>query len=55
MVLGTLFCVAQRIHGITIDVGKNHQADSIHTTYFSIGLSNHTDTLKGVQLNGISN
>ena len=48
-------CAAQRVHGITIDVGKNHQEDSTHVTNFSIGLSNHTDTLKGLQLNGISN
>lgn len=55
LILSTLFCVAQHLHGMTIDAGKNHPADSSHITHFSIGLSNHTDTLKGVQLNAISN
>lgn len=50
-----LFCTAQRVHGITIDVGEFHEEDSTHVTHFSIGLSNHTDSLKGVQLNAISN
>ncbi len=50
-----LFCTAQRVHGITIDMGEFHEEDSTHVTHFSIGLSNHTDTLKGVQLNAISN
>ena len=55
LVLNISLCVAQFDYGITIDMGKNHQADSAHVTHFSIGFSNYTDTLKGLQLNAISN
>ena len=39
---------AQFHHGLTIDLGKNHQEDTTHVTQFSIGVTSHTDTLKGV-------
>ena len=55
LVLNISLCEAQFDYGITIDMGKNHQADSAHVTHFSIGFSNYTDTLKGLQLNAISN
>lgn len=55
LVLNISLCVAQFDYGITIDMGKNHQADSARVTHFSIGFSNYTDTLKGLQLNAISN
>lgn len=42
-------------HGLAIDIGKNHQEDSTHVTNVSIGLTSHTDTLKGMQLNMLSN
>ena len=46
---------AQRGHGIAIDIGKNHPEDTTHVTSFSLGVNNHTDTLKGVQINALSN
>ena len=46
---------AQLSHGLAIDIGKSHPADTTHVTSFSAGLTNHTDTLKGVQLNMLSN
>ena len=46
---------AQFHHGLTIDLGKNHQEDTTHVTQFSIGVTSHTDTLKGVQANMLSN
>ncbi len=42
-------------HGLAIDIRKNHQEDSTHVTNVSIGLTSHTDTLKGMQLNMLSN
>ena len=42
-------------HGIAIDIGENHREDTTHVTHFSIGLTSHTDTLKGVQMNMLSN
>lgn len=42
-------------HGLSIDIGSNYAEDSTHISHFSIGLNNHTDTLRGVQLNLISN
>lgn len=42
-------------HGLTLDIGKNHKEDSTRVTSLSIGLISHTDTLRGLQLNGISN
>ena len=46
---------AQRLHGLAIDLGKNHPEDSTRVTNFSLGITSHTDTLKGVQLNALSN
>ena len=46
---------AQHGHGLAIDFGKTNKADSAHITNLSIGLTSHTDTLKGVQLNLLSN
>ena len=42
-------------HGLAIDIGKNHHEDSTHITSLSIGLTSHTDTLKGLQANILSN
>ena len=42
-------------HGLAIDLGKNHHEDSTHITSLSIGLTSHTDTLKGLQANILSN
>ena len=55
MLMATTTVSAQLGHGIAIDIGKNHQEDSTHITNLSVGLTSHTDTLKGVQLNGVSN
>ena len=41
-------------HGLSIDIGSNHAEDSTRVSHFSIGLNNHTDTLRGAQLNAIS-
>ena len=46
---------AQIRHGLAIDFGKNHQEDTTHVTNFSMGVTSHTDTLKGVQANMLSN
>ena len=46
---------AQHGHGIAIDIGKNHPEDTTHVTSFSLGVNSHTDTLKGVQINALSN
>lgn len=46
---------AQYRHGITVDIGKSHQADTTHVTSLSVGVTSHTDTLKGVQANMLSN
>ena len=51
----TVAASGQRGHGIAIDIGKNHPEDTTHVTNFSIGINNHTDTLKGVQINALSN
>ena len=42
-------------HGLSIDIGARHAEDSTWVSHFSIGLNNHTDTLRGAQLNVISN
>ena len=42
-------------HGLSVNVGERHVEDSTLVTNFSIGLTSYTDTLRGVQLNGISN
>lgn len=42
-------------HGLSIDIGNRHAEDSTRVSYFSLGLNNHTDTLRGAQLNVISN
>ncbi len=42
-------------HGIAIDLGKTHKEDTTRVTNFSIGVNSNTDTLKGVQLNMLSN
>ena len=42
-------------HGLSIDIGQRHHEDSTRVTNFSIGLTHYTDTLRGVQLNGIAN
>ena len=44
-----------QIHGLAIDLGKTHKEDTTHVTNFSIGVNSSTDTLKGVQLNMLSN
>lgn len=46
---------AQHGHGLSIDFGKTNKVDSTHITNLSIGFTNHTDSLKGVQLNILSN
>ena len=46
---------AQRGHGLAIDLGKNHPEDTTHVTNMSIGLTSHTDSLKGAQINFLSN
>ena len=46
---------AQLGHGLAIDIGKTNKTDSTHVTNFSIGLTSHTDSLKGAQLNFLSN
>ena len=46
---------AQHRHGLAIDFGKTNKADSTRITSLSFGVSSHTDTLKGLQLNVLSN
>ena len=41
-------------HGLSLDIGTKHAEDSTRVSHFSIGLNNHTDTLRGAQLNAIS-
>ena len=41
-------------HGLSVDIGKRHKEDSTRVTSFAAGLTNGTDTLKGVQLNALS-
>lgn len=58
--LGVLVSVAvvapaQRLHGLAIDLGKTNPVDSTRITNLSIGVTSHTDSLKGVQLNVLSN
>lgn len=53
MLLVSLAVYAQ--HGLSFDIGNSHPEDSTRTSYLSIGLNNHIDTLHGVQLNAISN
>ena len=55
MLMAATSVSAQHGHGVTIDIGKNHKEDTTHVTNLSIGLTSHTDTLKGIQLNGVSN
>ena len=55
MLTMSLAASAQRGHGIAIDIGKNHPEDTTHVTSFSLGINSHTDTLKGVQINALSN
>ena len=47
--------MGQLKHGLAIDFGKTHHEDTTRVTNFSLGLTSHTDTLKGLQLNVISN
>lgn len=42
-------------HGLAIDLGKTHKEDSTHVTSLSVGVTSHTDTLKGLQMNMLSN
>lgn len=42
-------------HGIAIDLGKSHKEDTTHVTNLSVGITSNTDTLKGVQMNMLSN
>ena len=51
----TMIVSAQRRHGLAIDFGKTNKADSTRITNLSIGITSHTDSLKGVQLNALSN
>lgn len=46
---------AQIRHGLAIDFGKSHMEDTTRVTRFSVGVTSHTDTLKGVQANMLSN
>jgi hypothetical protein len=46
---------AQLSHGLTIDLGKTHQEDSTRVTGLALGVSSHTDTLKGAQINAVAN
>ena len=46
---------AQIHHGIAFDLGKTSKKDSTSVTNFGFGLVHNTDTLKGLQLNGIQN
>ena len=46
---------AQIHHGIAFDLGKSSKKDSARVTNFGFGLVHNTDTLKGLQLNGIQN
>ena len=46
---------AQLPHGLSVDIGKTHHQDTTHVTNLSIGVTSHTDTLKGVQINALSN
>ena len=46
---------AQIRHGLAVDLGKNHREDTTHVTKISVGVTSHTDTLKGVQANMLSN
>ena len=50
MLMAATSVSAQHGHGVTIDIGKNHKEDTTHVTNLSIGLTSHTDTLKGIQL-----
>ena len=47
--------MGQLKHGLSFDFGKTHHEDTTRVTNFSLGLTSHTDTLKGLQLNVISN
>ena len=47
--------MAQGGHGLAIDLGKGHEEDSTRVTGFSIGVTSHTDALKGLQVNMLSN
>lgn len=51
----SLAASAQHRHGLAIDFGKTHLEDTTRVTNVSIGLTSHTDTLKGVQLNTLCN
>jgi hypothetical protein len=51
----TVAATAQLSHGVAIDLGKTCPADSTRTTHLSIGLTSHTDTLRGLQMNLLSN
>lgn len=55
VILHLSFSFAQYGHGIAIDIGKKNKVDSTHVTNFSIGINSHTDTLKGLQVNMLSN
>ena len=46
---------AQRTHGIALDIGKNNQTDTTHVTRLSVGLTGHTDSLRGAQMNILFN
>lgn len=53
MVAGTTCVQAQ--HGLSLDLGHRNPWDSTRVTRLGIGLSSHTDSLRGLQLSGISN
>ena len=53
--MAAITATAQLSHGVTLDIGRSHPEDSTHVTNMSIGLTSHTDSLKGVQLNMLSN
>ena len=41
-------------HGLSLDIGRTHKADSTHVTGFSVGVTNSTDTLRGMQMSVLS-
>ncbi len=55
VIIGLPLSVAQIRNGLAIDLGKSHSDDSTRVTNLSIGVASQTDTLKGVQLNAVSN
>lgn len=53
LLLGLMEVSAQ--HGLSFDIGYRHEGDTIRTTYFNTGITSVTDSLRGVQVNGLLN